>query len=130
MAEFEQAYQDLAESERQKTPFQVIQLADHRDIRDAVAPQFSVHAHVDGHELRGTAETAKEAFAKAIEWRIVGRLADVSISDGTRSYSIVEFSSVMALAEIAHTIKGDINTDEDMLQKSKLARILPSRATI
>ena len=118
MAEFEQAYQDLAESERQKTPFQVIQLADHRDIRDAVAPQFSVHTHVDGHELSGTAETAKEAFAKAIEWRIVGRLADVSISDGTRSYSIVEFSSVMALAEIAHTIKGDINTDEDMLQNS------------
>ncbi len=118
MAEFEQAYQDLAEFERQKTPFQVIQLAEHRDIKDAVLPQFSVHAYVDGHELSGTAETAKDAFAKAIEWRIVGRLADVSISDGTRSYSIVEFSSVMALAEIANTIKGDINTDEVMLQNS------------
>jgi hypothetical protein len=65
-----------------------------------------------------TAETAKDAFAKAIEWRVVGRLADVSISDGTRSYSIVEFSSVMALAEIADTIKGENNTDKVMLQNS------------
>ena len=118
MAEFEQEYHDLAVFECQETPFQVIQLADHREIKDAVLPQFSVHAYVDGHDLSATTETAKDAFAKAIEWRIVGRLADVSISDGTRSYSIVEFSSVMALAEIANTIKGDINTDEDILRNS------------
>ena len=86
--------------------------------KDAVLPRFSVHAYVDGNDLNATAETAKDAFATAIEWRIVGRLADVSISDGTRSYSIFEFSSVMALAEIANTIKRDINTDEDMLQNS------------
>jgi hypothetical protein len=118
MAEFEQAYQNRAVFERQKTPFQVIQLAEHRDIKDAVLPQLSVHAYIDGHELTGTAETAKDAFAKAIEWRVVGRLADVSISDGTRSYSIVEISSVMALAEIADTIKGENNTDKVMLQNS------------
>ena len=118
MAEFEQEYHDLTVFECQETPFKVIQLADHREIKDAVLPQFSVHAYVDGHELSGTAETAKDAFAKAIEWRIVGRLADVSISDGTRSYSIVEFSSVMALAEIADTIKGESNTDKVMLQNS------------
>jgi hypothetical protein len=118
MAEFEQEYHDLAVFERQKTPFQAIQLAKHRDIKDAVLPQLSVHAYIDGHELTGTAETAKDAFAKAIEWRVVGRLADVSISDGTRSYSIVEFSSVMALAEIADTIKGESNTDKVMLQNS------------
>ena len=39
------------------------------------------------------------------------RLAGVSISDGTRSYSIVEFSSVMALIEIASTIETDIKAD-------------------
>ena len=57
------------------------------------------------------AETAKVAFAKAIEWHVVERLAGVSISDGTRSYSIVEFSSVMALIEIASTIETDIKAD-------------------
>jgi hypothetical protein len=85
-------------------------LAEHRGVKDAVALQFSVHAYVDGHDLSATAETAKEAFARAIEWRIVGGLADVLISDGTRSYSIAEFSSVMALAEIANTIKSDMHT--------------------
>ena len=114
MAEFEQTYQDLAEFERRETPFQVVQLAEQRGIKDAVPLQFSVHAYVDGHDLSATAEAAKDAFAKAIEWRIVGGLADVSICDGTRSYSIVEFSSVMALAEIANTIKSDINTDKEI----------------
>ena len=116
MAEFEQTYQDLAVFERQETPFQVIQLAEHRGIKDAVPLQFSVHAYVDGDDLSATAKTPKDAFAKAIEWRIVGGLADVSICDGTRSYSIVEFSSVMALAEIANTIKSDINTDKEILE--------------
>ena len=70
--------------------------------------RFSVQAYVDDHALSATAETAKVAFAKAIEWHVVERLADVSISDGTRSYSIVEFSSVMALLEIAGIIETDI----------------------
>jgi hypothetical protein len=70
-----------------------------------------VQAYVDDHTLSATAETAKVAFAKAIEWHVVERLAGVSISDGTRSYSIVEFSSVMALIEIASTIETDIKAD-------------------
>jgi len=118
MAKFEREFHDLAVFERHKAPSQVILLGEHRAIKDAVLPQLSVHAQNHGQERSTTAETAKDAFAKAIEWRIVGRLADVSISDGTRCYSIVEFSSVMALAEIANTIKRDINTDEDMLQNS------------
>lgn len=40
------------------------------------------------------------------------------ICDGTRSYSIVEFSSVMALAEIANTIKSDIKTDKGISRLS------------
>jgi hypothetical protein len=114
MAEIEQGYPDLAVFERQEAPFQVIRLAEHRGVKDAVPLQFSVHAHVDGHDLSAIAKTPKNAFAKAIEWRIVGGLADVSICDGTRSYSIVEFSSVMALAEIANTIRTDISTNKEI----------------
>ena len=63
---------------------------------------FHVHAYVDDHMFKATAKTARDAFAKAIEWHVVGRLTGISISDGTRSYSIAEFASVMALAEIAN----------------------------
>ena len=71
---------------------------------------FLVHAYVDDHVLKATAKTAKDAFAKAIEWHVVGRLTDISISDGTRSYSIAEFASVMALAEIANIKAQPSNT--------------------
>lgn len=111
MAEFEQTYQDLATIERQEAPARVIQLAERRAIKEAVPLQFSVQAYVDGHDLSVTAETAKDAFSKAIEWRIVGGLANILISDGTRSYSIAEFSSVMALAEIANTVKNDQDSE-------------------
>ena len=52
-----------------------------------------------------TTETAKEAFAKAVEWHVVRKLTDISISDGIKSYSIDGFASVMALQEIANTVK-------------------------
>jgi hypothetical protein len=66
---------------------------------------YSVQAFDDDGSLALTAEHAKEAFAKAVEWHVVERFFDVSISDGNKRYSIVEFSSMMALAEIAHTVK-------------------------
>ena len=78
---------------------------------NAQSMPFLVQSYVDDHTLSATAETAKVAFGKAIEWHVVEKLADVSISDGTTSYSIVEFSSVMALLEIASTIKTDIKAD-------------------
>jgi hypothetical protein len=65
---------------------------------------FSVSAYVHGRLVSATTETAKEAFAKAVEWHVVRQLTDVSISDGDKSYSIAEFSSTMALTEIAHTV--------------------------
>ena len=64
---------------------------------------FTVCARVDGHSVVAPAETAKEAFAKAIEWKIVQQFADVAISDGSKNYSIAEFSAKMALAEITVT---------------------------
>jgi hypothetical protein len=57
---------------------------------------FSVKAFIDDHVITATAKTAKEAFAKAVEWHVVHKFADVFISDGDRSYSIAEFSSVIA----------------------------------
>ena len=68
---------------------------------------FLVQANTDDHILEVTTETAKEAFAKAIEWHLVHRFTDISINDGARSYSVAEFSSVMALLEIANTTEAD-----------------------
>jgi hypothetical protein len=66
---------------------------------------FLVQGCIDDHKLAVTAATAKEAFAKAVEWRVTERFADVSIYDGAKIYSIEEFSSVMALQEIANTVE-------------------------
>jgi len=57
---------------------------------------FSVQARVDDLTLTVTAEAAKEAFAKAVEWHVVERFIDVSISDDNKRYSIAEFSLMLA----------------------------------
>ena len=65
---------------------------------------FLVQGCIDDHTLAVTADTAKEAFAKAIEWHVVENFSGVSIYDGVRMYSIDEFASVMSLQEIAKTV--------------------------
>ena len=50
-------------------------------------------------------DTAKHAFAKAIELHVVEKLFGVSIYDGARMYSIDEFASAMSLQEIANTVE-------------------------
>jgi hypothetical protein len=65
---------------------------------------FLVQARNDDHTLVVTTETAKEAFAKAVEWQVI-QFADVTISDGTKSYTVTEFASLMALKEVAKTVK-------------------------
>ena len=69
---------------------------------------FLLQANADDHVLSATFETAKEAFAKAVEWHILGRFTNINIDDGTKSYSIDEFSSWMALDEIANTVAADV----------------------
>ena len=64
---------------------------------------FLVQGCIDGHTLAVTTATAKEAFAKAVEWHVTE--ADVSIYDGVKTYSIEQFSLVMALQEIANTVE-------------------------
>ena len=71
-----------------------------------VAPMpFSVKAYHADHPLTVTNETAKEAFARAVEWHVVERFTNVSISDGVKSYSIEGFASAMALQEIVNTVE-------------------------
>lgn len=67
---------------------------------------FSLKAYYAAHPLTVTTETAKEAFAKAVEWRVVKRFTDVSISDGIKGYTIAEFASAMAIQEIAKHGRG------------------------
>lgn len=64
----------------------------------------TVRGFYNNNPLALTCETAKEAFAKAIEWHVVEKLSDISISDGLKSYTIAEFSLVMALNEISSTL--------------------------
>ena len=66
---------------------------------------FSVKAYYAARPLTVIAETAKEAFAKAVEWHVVEKFTNLSISDGVKSYSIEGFASAMALQEIANTVE-------------------------
>ena len=43
--------------------------------------RFVVRAHTDDHTLTVTTATAKEAFAKAVEWHVTGRFTHASITD-------------------------------------------------
>jgi hypothetical protein len=65
---------------------------------------FTVRGFYKNNPLTLTGVAAKDAFAKAIEWHIVERLTDVSISDGIKDYTIAEFASLMALMEIDQTM--------------------------
>ena len=65
---------------------------------------FVVKSHIDDVMLSAKAGTAKEAFAKAIEWHVAQCLTDVFICDGVRSFTISEFASAMATLEIENTL--------------------------
>jgi hypothetical protein len=65
---------------------------------------FSVQACLDDHTLSVTTATAKDAYAKAIDWQKTGRFNSVTIKDSTKIYSIAAFAVAMALLEIAKTV--------------------------
>jgi len=52
---------------------------------------FVVKAHIEDLTLTATAETAKEAFAKAVEWHVTKGFRGISISDGQKRFTIAEF---------------------------------------
>ena len=66
---------------------------------------FVVNAHIDDVRLIANAETAKEAFAKAVEWHVAKGFRAVSISDGHKRFTVAEFSWTMASQEIANTVE-------------------------
>ena len=65
---------------------------------------FLVQACLDDHTLAVTTATAKEAFAKAVEWQVVGRCTQVTISDSSNTYSTDAFALAMALLDIAKAV--------------------------
>jgi hypothetical protein len=65
---------------------------------------FLVQACLDDHALAVATATAREAYAKAIEWHKIGRFTFISITDSTKTYSIDAFALAMALLEIAKTV--------------------------
>jgi len=65
---------------------------------------FLVQACLDDHTLAVTAVTAREAYAKAVEWHKTGRFTSVSINDSTKTYSIDAFAVAMSLLEIAKAV--------------------------
>ena len=68
---------------------------------------FLVQGCLDDHTLAVTTATAKEAFAKAVEWHVVNGFGGVSISDGHKRFTIAEFSWTMASQEIANTVAAE-----------------------
>jgi hypothetical protein len=69
------------------------------------AMAFEVQGWVLGRLVTAEAETAKEAFAKAVEWQVVNCAWGVTISDHRRIFTIAEFSWTMASEEIANTMR-------------------------
>lgn len=65
---------------------------------------FVVKAQADDLMLTANAETAKEAFARAVDWHVAKGFRAVSISDGHKHFTIAEFSWTMASQEIANTV--------------------------
>jgi len=72
---------------------------------------FLVQACLDDHTLAVTTATAKEAFAKAVEWQLTGRFDHISISDSTNTYSTDAFALAMALLDIAKTVNSEDNNE-------------------
>jgi hypothetical protein len=52
---------------------------------------FSVKGYYANRPLMVTKETASGAFAKAVEWHVVERFADVTISDAKKAIRLTNF---------------------------------------
>lgn len=72
-------------------------------VREDLPKSFEIKGSVDDYFLAAHAETAREAFDKAVEWQVASGIRGVSSSDGGRRFTVAEFSWKMASAEIADT---------------------------
>jgi hypothetical protein len=57
---------------------------------------FEIMGSIDDCILTAHTETAKEAFAKAVEWQVANGVRGVSITAGGRRFTVAEFSWKMA----------------------------------
>jgi hypothetical protein len=71
------------------------------------AMAYEVQGWALGRLVTAEAETAKEAFAKAVEWQIVNCVSGVTISDDRRNFTVAEFSWTMASQEIEDTMRAE-----------------------
>ena len=71
---------------------------------------FEVKSWVYGRLLKSNADTAKEAFALAVEWQGANCAWGLSISDGSRRFTVAEFAWSMAAEEIATTVRDSCRT--------------------
>lgn len=74
---------------------------------------FVVQAHTDDHTVSVTAETANEAFAKAVEWQLVHKYTAIVIRDGIIVFTITQFASVKALKAIVNTIETAVELESE-----------------
>ena len=73
---------------------------------------FEVKACVYGRFLTAYADTAKEAFAIAVDWQVAKCAWGISISEGSRRSTVAEFAWAMASEEIAATVRDSRRTAE------------------
>ena len=66
-------------------------------------PYFIVEAVVDDYGLTARHWSAPRAFADSIDWRLVNRLDQVAISDGTKTYSIREVAEAIERQDFPET---------------------------
>jgi hypothetical protein len=71
---------------------------------------FEVNAWVSGSFQTAYAPSAKEAFALAVEWQVANCAWGLSISDGSRRFTVAEFAWAMAAEEIATTVRDSCRT--------------------
>jgi hypothetical protein len=64
---------------------------------------FEVKAYLYGRSQTAHTDSAKEAFALAVEWQVADCGWGISISDGSKRFTIAEFAWAMASEEIATT---------------------------
>lgn len=102
----------------------------HTRLRGRAAAQrvimaFLVQAEIVGHTVSATTETAKEAFEKAIEWRVVHKLSRVTISVGVQLFSITDFASAMTFLEFANTVGAASHRRPEANERCLMSQIIP-----
>lgn len=77
---------------------------------------FEVKAYLYGRSQTAHTDSAREAFALAVEWQVADCAWGVSISNGNNCFTVAEFAWAMASREIADTVQQsstNVQTEHD-----------------